>query len=402
MIYAYSAVDTTGKRSRGSDEAASPEALSRTLTARGLVVVDVEPAPRTAQRGGESGGWRPNPRQDVLEATRALAALLGAGVTLSRALSTVAAITPGRAAAALDDVRLGIGGGQSLADALARHPRLFSPLYVGVVRAGERSGALAASFAALAAQLERQERLRARILSAMLYPLLLAVAATAASAVLVLFVLPRFAELLESAHATLPRSTAALLAVAGVLQHGWPLILAALALAAGAVVLATRSAGGRRAGAAMLLRLPVAGSLRRHTLAARFARVLGVLLAGGAPLLPALDDALESLSDPLARDEIGHIRTRVRDGAALNAAIAEGTLFPPLLSRLVAVGEEAGQLEQFLARSAEICEEKVDRLLQRLVSLAEPAMILVFGALVVFVALSLLQAIYGVDAGAFR
>ncbi len=150
------------------------------------------------------------------------------------------------------------------------------------------------------------------------------------------------------------------------------------------------------------MRLPVVGALRRYTLAARFARLTGVLLTGGAPLLLALDDVLASIADPLARDETSRIRDRVHDGVALHRAVSEGTLFPPVLGRLVAVGEESGKLEEFLTRAADFCEDRAERILARLVALAEPAMILVFGALVAFVALSLLQALYGIDASAFR
>ena len=397
--WAWRAVDASGRRERGVSEAASAMALSRTLEARGLLVLDVEPAQPVQRR---TRGARGNARQDVLEVTRALAALLGAGMPLARALETVGDIAGGRAAGALDEVRAGIADGDALATALARHPRLFPPIYVGVVRAGERSGDLAGSFAALATQLEREDRLRARVVAAMVYPIVLAIAGAGAVGVLALYVMPRFAELLEGAGAALPPSTAALLATVAALRTTWPLIVGAAAVVVVGLMAAGRTPAGRRALAATMLQLPLAGRLRRYTLSARFARVLGILLAGGAPLLTALDDAQESLADPIAKEDVGRIRSRVRDGAPLNAAIAANGLWMPLLPRLVAVGEEAGRIEDFLARAAEMCEERADRLLQRLVSLAEPAMILVFGAVVAFVALSLLQAIYGVDAAAFR
>lgn len=399
--FTYRAVDATGRRERGTVEAENASALARTLEARGLIVLDVGPETRSAS--AKSIEWRHGgKRGDVLELTRAMAALLAAGVPLARALSTVTAITHGVTTEAVEDIRGRIARGESLTTAIASHPRLFPTLYVGVVRAGERSGNLAGSFAALAAQLEREDRLRARLLSASIYPLLLAVASLAAVAVLVLFVLPSFAELLESTRATIPRTTATLLAIADAVRGSWPAIVAVIAIAITGVSVGMRTRAGRRAAAELTLRLPIAGTFRRYTLAARFSRVLGVLLAGGAPLLIALDDALQSLADPLAREDVARIRARVRDGVALNAAIAGGTLFPPLLARLVAVGEEASRLEEFLTRAAEICEDKAERLLQRLVALAEPAMIILLGGLVAFVALSLLQAIYGVDASAFR
>ena len=399
-VWSYDAVDGAGRRARGRLEAAGPDELARTLEARGLTVVDAEPLDGGARH--RSLEWRFGARREVLEATRALAALLGAGLPLSRALATAAHVSPGRTARALEEVGLELGRGASLAAALDRHPGLFPRAYIGVVRAGERGGRLAQAFAALAAQLEREDQLRARLLGAMLYPALLAVAGGVAVGVLLFVVLPRFAELLESTGAALPRSTTWLLAVAGGLERGWPWLLAAGVVVAASAMLASRTGRGRRARATLLLSLPVVGDARRHVLAGRFARVLGVLTAGGAPMLSALDEALASIDDPLSAGEVARIHGRVRDGAALSTAIAEGDLHPPLLARLVAVGEEAGRLEEFLAHAARLCEERADRSLHRLVSLVEPGMILVLGGLILLVALALLQAIYGVDAGAFR
>ena len=396
--FSWQAVDAAGHRMRGVGEAASASALTRELEGRGLVVIDVG----DAASGRAVGGARPPSRQDVLEATRALAALLAAGVPLVRGLSIAASIVPPRAAATLDDVRTHLAAGSALADALGRHPSAFSPLYRGVIRAGERSGDLAGSFSALATQLDGEARLRARLLSATIYPALLAVAGTITVAMLVLFVLPRFAELLSDAHSTLPMTTRTLLAASHWLAHAWPVLVLALVAAASAIAGMSRTDAGRRAIARLLARLPVVGTLRRNILASRLARLLAVLLGGGAPLLTALDDTIDSLSDPLARDEVARVRARVREGRSLHAALAEGSLFPPVLARLVAVGEESGSLRAFLERSAELCEERAERSLERLVTLIEPAMIVAFGVLIAFVALALLQAIYGVDATTFR
>ena len=160
--FSWQAVDSAGHRVRGIGEAASALALTRELEGRGLIVIDVGDAGRERAAGGPRGASR----QDVLEATRALAALLAAGVPLVRALTIAASIVPPRVAATLDDVRTRISAGSTLADALGRHPAAFTPLYRGVVRAGERSGDLAESFNALAKQLDGEARLRARLLSA--------------------------------------------------------------------------------------------------------------------------------------------------------------------------------------------------------------------------------------------
>ena len=398
--FAFTAVSRTGSREHGSAEAASMTALSRTLEARGLIVVDIERVQAAAAPAVDRAWGRS--RREVLELTRGLAALLGARLPLSRALTIAGELAQGRVAAAAVDVRSHIDHGESLGSALARHPALFPALYVGVVKAGESSGDLAGAFTVMAEQLERQDRLRGKLLSAAIYPLLLLLASGAAVATLVLVVLPRFAELLDASATTLPWSTAFLLRLSGVASSQWPALLVAAMLAAAGVSVVAGTDRGRRLGARLLLGVPVVGTIRRSALGARFARALGVLLGGGAPILDALEEAAAAVADPIASDEIARVRGRVREGISLAGALAERGIFPPLVPRLVAVGEESGRLDEFLARTAELLEDRAERLLQRLVTLFEPAMIIVLGLVVAFVAMSLLQAIYGVDAGAFR
>lgn len=395
--FAFLAVDPNGRRVRGIEEAATDAALARGLESRGLLVVEVEPSD-----GEQKSAFRRGQKQAVLEVTRAVAALLNAGLPLARALGAAAHVASGDTATATHAVRSRVERGESLAAALGAYPSLFSPLYVGLVRAGERSGDLAGAFARLSDQLERDERLRARLLSLSVYPLVLAAAGTVALVVLAFFVLPRFAELLQGTGATLPRSTALVLGIAGALKRGWPILLA-LALGTPLLIAWTRrTAEGRLAAARVLLELPVISSLRRQALGARVARLVGVMLGGGAPLLGALDEAVECLPDPLAQEEVARIRTRVREGVSLNRAFGEGGLFHPLLAQLVAVGEESGRLQEFLLKAAEIFEERTERGAQRLVTLLEPAMIVTFGGIVALVALSVLQAVYGVNAGVYR
>jgi type II secretory pathway component PulF len=158
---------------------------------------------------------------------------------------------------------------------------------------------------------------------------------------------------------------------------------------------------GARIWASTLFSVPLIGSLRRDQTAGQFARMMSVLLMGGAPVLSALDDAAASLSDPLTQDDIVRVRARVREGVALHSALADSTIFPPLLSQLAALGEETGKLEEFLRKAAELFEQRTERLTSRLVALAEPSMIIILGVIVGAVALSLLRAIYGVNAGSF-
>jgi type II secretory pathway component PulF len=397
--YAYQAVDGSGKRTRGQAQAVSSGALARSLEERGLFVLEVA---ESAESASSRGGFRFGRRREVLEVTRAMAALLPVGMPLAQALQAASGVASGDVRAALQEVKARVERGDTLSSALAEHPRLFSPLYVGLVRAGEKSGDIDASFARLADQLDRDEQLRGKVVSAAIYPLLLATAGSVAVTVLLFFVLPRFVTLLEGSGAALPKSTSTLLAFSAALHRVWPLLFLIPLGGAAFAAWARSTDEGRRVWSSIMLALPGVATLRRYALAGRFARLVGVLLGGGAPLLAALDDTIESVGDPIARDDAMRIRTRVREGSSLRAAVAESTLFPPLLAQLIGVGEDAGQLRVFLMKAADIFEERTERATQRLATLAEPAMIVLFGAIVAFVALSLLQAIYGINANSFK
>jgi type II secretory pathway component PulF len=399
VSFAYRAADVHGRTHRGRLAASGPEAAARELERLGLFPVEIRRAERD---GSAANGFAFARRRGVLEIARAMAALLPAGMPVARALMAAEQAVSGPVAITLALVRARVERGVSLASALREHPNVFSPFFTGVIDAGEKSGDLPGAFDRLARHLEREEELRSRIISLSIYPALLLVVGAAATAVLILFVLPRFVELLDGAGAGLPRATAILVGTSAVLRDRW-LVVVAFALAVSVALLAVRSnPKGRNTLARATISLPLVGALRRDAMAAAFARLVGGLLSGGAPLLTALDDARGCIADPLAQDESTRIRARIREGASLRQALSEGDLFPPLLGQLVAVGEDSGRLPAFLAQAATILERRTERTVERLVTLAEPAMIVLFGGVVGLVALALLQAVYGINAGTFR
>ena len=396
-LYAYKAMNPQGQRTRGRLPGSSPEAIVRDLEGRGLLALEVE----EARKGGGGGGLGFGRRGAVLEFTRAVASLLPAGMPLARALGAGTMAAPESVRPALESVRSKVERGDGLASSLAEHPRLFSSLYVGMVRAGEKSGSLDNSFARLTEHLERESELRSKLVSMSIYPALLGLVGIAAVLVLVLFVLPRFSDLLLSSGEALPATTAAVVGIATVVRSEWWILALQPPLVALLFAWLRTTEQGRKTGAKVLIHLPLIGAWRRQHLAATFARMVGELVSGGAPLLLALDDARDCMTDTVAKDETDRIRRLVREGSSLNGAIAQGGLFPPVLTQLVALGEEAGRLADFLLKAAELLEKKTERALERLVALVEPAMIVGFGGIVAVVALALLQAIYGVNAGSF-
>lgn len=394
--YAYEALSAAGRSVSGVEEAASSAAAERRLRERGLRPLALEPASAGGEAAREGLRFRRR-RAEVAGAFRYLATLLEADFPLDRALGTVRELT-GRAdvATGIGELRARVRAGSALSDALAERPDLFPRLAFGMARAGERGGFLGRSLARLADHLEREEELRGRVVSALLYPAIMAVVGGAAVLVLVFAVLPRFVTILGEAGAEVPRTTALLLGTSAFLIRWWPALLVGAVVAGAASAAWLRSEAGRLATARALLAVPVLGPLRRRLSAARFGRSLATLLESGLPILPALEASADSLADPAVSGRIREARERIRAGGSLGDALRGAGVFPTLFVQMTSVGEEGGRLPEMLDRAAKVAEEELERGMERLVRLVEPALVVTFGAVVAFVALSLLQAIYGI------
>lgn len=398
--FAYRAATSAGRTVRGVEDAESPAALERTLGSRGLYPLDVAPATAQAAEPAGRRAFRTR-RADVVEAVRYLATLMDAGFPLDRALGAVSRVVARRdTAAAVLDVRDRVRGGARLDDALAAHPALFPHFAVGMVRAGERGGYLARALERLSTQMEREQALRSRLVSALVYPAVMTAVGAGAIAVLFAYVLPRFVVLLQDTGSTLPRSTAMLLAFGAWMSVWWWALLLAPVVLALTVAAARSTEEGRTAVDRVLLRLPLVGGLRRRAACSRLARTLSTLLGSGLPILPALEIAAASQADGAVAEAVRQAREEVRAGGRLAASLRRSGVFPFLFVQMVEVGEEGGRLPEMLERAAQSLEGELERGLERSMRLVEPAMILVFGAVVGFVALSLLQAIYGIRADA--
>jgi general secretion pathway protein F len=331
---------------------------------------------------------------------RSAATLLGAGLPLDRVLGfTAAHVGHTELSEALKQVRRSVQGGSSLADALMHHPRYFDSLFVATVSAGESSGALETVFQRLAEHLEESAELRSQIRSALLYPGLMAVVGSLGVIILLGFVIPRFAAILADVGGSLPFSTRLLMTASAVVSKGWWAWLLLGTAAAYAIPTALARPALRRRWHGMRLELPWAGDLERKYTTARFARTLGLVLRSGIPVLPALKIARTSAGNLVMQDGIERAAAAVSEGSALAPALT--STLPPLAVQLIAVGEESGHLEDLCLRVADSYDTEVRRSVRTAVALIEPAMILLFGSLVGFVALAMLQAIYGINLNAF-
>ncbi len=385
--FRYEAARTDGGVVRGVLEAVSEGAAAAMLSRRGLYPVLVEPSLTPDTRplfGGPSA-------RDQATVFQSLSSLVDAGVPLEPALHATERIATGRLREAVARIGQRVREGASLGNALAAE-NCFAAVTVGLVKAGERGIGLGAALGHAAAQLERAAETAARVRGALTYPALLAAVGTGSIALIVLFVIPRFAALLGDLGQALPAATRLLLAISDVVRH-FGFLFAGVAGAGGVVALRT-IAERRAAWHGWLLGLPVVGSLRHGLASARAARTLGALLGTGTPALAALEIARDAAGDAAVAGRIAAARSRVAEGQALAAALTATSALTPGALQLAAIGETAGRLPAMLAKAAELDEGEAERRLKTLVSLLEPGLIILFAGLVAFVAAALLQAVY--------
>ena len=400
-VFVYKASDQRGQTIDGVMEAADARSVVERLQRDAYFPIHVAPQQERLGLAGFSlvslRGQRV-PARDLVAFTQQLATLLEAGLPLDRALGIQEGLaTNVRLRAIMGDVLRSVRGGTSLGEALAKHhPRPFSRLYINMVRAGERGGVLEPTMRRLAEFLEEAQEFRDTLVSALIYPILLASVGGAAVVFLMTFVIPRFADIFRDMGSTIPWPTQVLMTVSGWLQRFWWAVAGGgLAVALlGRAWLAT--AAGRLRAAEILLRLPVVGPVIVQTEVARFARITGTLLKSGVPMLAALAVVKEMMGNQVLARAVDGLADGVRRGAGLSKPMEESRVFPALATHMVRVGEETGRLEEMLLKVGATFETDTRKHVKRLIALVEPGIILVMGLVVGFIVVAMLMAILSI------
>ncbi len=402
--YSYTAIAASGARLQGVMQADDERAVILRLQQQGSMAMLVQPA--SAIRGGfwenltafEFTSAKTLRRQEVADATRELAIMLSAGLDLDAALRFLVEMASNvRVRSVMEELRDAVRNGASFSAALAQHPRSFSRLYLGLVRAGEAGPNLPATLDHLAALLERERALASTISSALIYPALLLVASIGAIVLLLTQVLPNFLPLFEQNGAALPSSTRMLIATgAFVADHGLHMV-AGLAVLGLMIRYALLWPGMRLAADRALLHLPVIGTLAREIVAARLARTLGTLLVDGVSLIAALAIVRDVIGNRAAVAALDAAAQAAKQGAGLAGELGAAGIFPVRMIYLVRLGEETAQLGVMALRAAEMHEQRTRLGVERLVSLLVPAITLLMGAAVAAIVSSMLLAMLGLN-----
>ncbi len=394
-VFLYRGRDQTGRLIEGTLEAESERAVVAQLREQGYLPTMLREQVAAPSVTEHIHRLVRVPRQDLVIFTRQLATMISAGLPLLSGLDVTSRQTDSRRLReVIDGVRAGIEAGGSLSAEMAKYPTVFSDLYVSLIQAGEAAGALDRVLLFVADYLEREFELIQRIKTTATYPLIVLGAAAAVGFFAVFFVLPRLLSFMTGLPIVLPWPTVVLIAVSSAAQRYWYAFLAAPPGLAVGFALLRRSRRGRAFLDRVMLRAPLIGRLVLKISVARFARMFAMIARSGVPLVQGMEIVARSAGNAVITAAAEAAAARVREGQPVAAALGQSGVFPPMLWRMVAVGEQAGGLEDVLDKAADFYERDVDNTMRQLAGLIEPVMVISVGAVVAFVAVAVLLPVW--------
>lgn len=393
--FRYSAYKAGGGETTGVIDADNPREVKERLKKKGLFAREIIPAEEAAAKGVFGSLRNRVPLPDLSLMTRRLATLLGSSVPVYEAINTLYQQEKrGELKNVLGRIRERLSEGSNLARAMAAEPRVFSESYINMVAAGEASGALEVVLERLAEFLEDQQQVRSKVTTSLAYPLLMMVVGTGVMLFLLAFVVPKIITVFQESKASLPLITIVLIKVSTLLQRGWWVLGLAVCALAVAWDRLRRRDSFRRGQDRLVLRIPWVGQLLQRLILSRFAKVLGLLLASGVPMIRAMEISSEVVVNREYRSVLAQAREELIQGGSLSVSLGRSPLFPPLLVHMIAVGEKGGQLEGMLLKSGDAFEKEFDTSITRFMALLEPLLVLAMGLGVGIVVLAVLLPIF--------
>jgi type IV pilus assembly protein PilC len=379
-IFEYTARNLKGDLVKDSVDLPSKDDVVAHLRKNRLVVVQVRVAPRAMSMPKFGGGVK---TRDVVVFTRQFATMINAGLPLVQALDILAQQTENKTLSGVTrQVVYDVESGQTLADALRKHPKAFSDLYVNMVAAGEAGGILDTILQRLAQFLEKNDAIIRKVKGAMVYPAVIMSVAVIAIAVLLIFVIPTFQNMFASVNLDLPLPTRIVIGMSNVLKSYWWAIIGVIGISVFALTRYYKTAAGHLQIDALMLRFPVLGDLLRKSAVSRFTRTLGTLISSGVSILDGLEITARTAGNMVIHNAVMESRQSIAGGDTISAPLQRSKVFPPMVISMIAVGEQTGGLDEMLSKIADFYDEEVDAAVGTLLSLMEPIMIVVLGVIV--------------------
>lgn len=389
-VYNYKAINDKGESVKGAVSAESKKVASDRLRKGGIYLSSIKEA-SGSRRSSVSLPWNRVSISELAVMTRQFSTLISSGLPLETSLVALYDQTDDqKLKGILSQVRSRVSEGSSLHAALEEHKGAFSDLYVSMVRAGEASGTLDVVLDRLADFLEKQLELTSKIRGAMIYPAIMFVVGLGVLVFMMTFVIPKVAGIFEASNKALPFVTVMLIGASDFLRENFVLLLVFLAVVLFFGHRYVKTPSGRKVYDRFSLRIPVFGKMSSKVMISRFTRTLSTLLSSGIPLLESIRVSESVMGNSLYVDNIRDVRVKVAEGAAFGGCLGQTGIFPPLMVRMVSVGEEAGKMEVMLSKVADMYDTEVDGMLATLTSLLEPVMILIMGVVMGFIVFAIL------------
>ncbi len=389
-VYNYKAINDKGESVKGVISAESVKTASDRLRKGGIYLSSIKEA-TAARRSSMSLPWSGVSVSELAVMTRQFSTLISSGLPLETSLVALYEQTDDqKLKEILSRVRSRVSEGSSLHAAFEEHKSVFSDLYVSMVRAGEASGTLDVVLDRLADFLEKQLELTSKIRGAMIYPAIMFVVGLGVLVFMMTFVIPKVADIFETSNKALPFVTVVLIGASDFLRENFALILVFIAVVFFFAHRYVKTPSGKKIYDRFSLRIPVFGKMSSKVMISRFTRTLSTLLSSGIPLLDSVRVSESVLGNSLYIENIRDVRVKVAEGAAFGNSLGQTGIFPPLVVRMVSVGEEAGKIELMLSKVADMYDTEVDGMLAALTSLLEPVMILIMGVVMGFIVFAIL------------
>ena len=379
VAYMYKGVDAKGNKVEGEITGNNPALIKAQLRRQGIIANKVQKKPKPL-----FGGKKKVKPADIAVFTRQMATMMKAGVPLVQSFEIVADGLDNEGLKELVlSIRDDVASGTAFADALRKHPLYFDDLFCNLVASGEQSGALETMLDRVATYKEKTESLKKKIKKALTYPIAVVVVAVVVTAILLVKVVPQFAETFSSFGADLPAFTLFVLGISEWMQANWLFAFIAIVGSIGGILeIKKRNKNVANFFDRLMLRIPIIGQITYNSIAARFARTLATTFAAGVPLIDALKSVAGATGNVIYEDATLKIRDSVATGIPLNGAMRSSGLYPTMLIQMTAIGEESGALDEMLSKAADFYEEAVDNMVDNLSTLMEPMIMAVLGILV--------------------
>jgi type IV pilus assembly protein PilC len=388
--YAYQAINSVGLESEGQIHAPDPGAAREQLRVRGLLAQALRELPAEGEEGARTAFKKIKPKSLQIF-SRQFATMIEAGLNVVSALVILEAQTDDKyLGAVIRELRADVEGGLLLSQALGRHPKIFSRLYVAMVEAGEAAGILDTVLDRVAFQIEKETQIKRRVKGAMIYPTMVMIFATLVLTGMLLFLVPIFVKIFAQLGGELPTLTLYVVGASNFLRNDWYIIFPGLGLTIWGIRRFKRTDKGRRVWDKIKLRIPMKiGDVVLKVTMARFSRTLSTLVAAGVDIIKALEITGQTAGNWVVEEALSGVRAKVHQGVPIAQPLIENDVFPPMVSQMVKIGEETGELEKMLSKIADFYEDEVDSSIATLTSIIEPLMMIMVGAMVGVIVISM-------------